>query len=75
MKKLIFSLCLSFVAVATFAQDKEQEKEIVTTDLEEVVVSSGVIDVAKERQTPVALSTVSAELISDRVGNQEFRKS
>ena len=72
MKKLFFSVCFSFVAVAAFAQDEEQEKEIVTTDLEEVVVSSGVIDVAKERQTPVALSTVSAELISDRVGNQEF---
>ena len=70
MKKLIFSTCLSFIAVAIFAQ--EQEKEIVSTDLDEVVVSSGVIDVAKERQTPVALSTVSAELISDRVGNQEF---
>ena len=70
MKKLILSTCLSFVAVVIFAQ--EQEKEIVTTDLDEVVVSSGVIDVAKERQTPVALSTVSAELISDRVGNQEF---
>jgi hypothetical protein len=63
MKKLIFSLCLSFVAVVAFAQDEEQEKEIVTTDLEEVVVSSGVIDVAKERQTPVALSTIQVVLV------------
>lgn len=40
--------------------------------LEEVVVSSGVIDVAKERQTPVAFSRIEAEEILLKVGNQEF---
>jgi len=53
------------------AQEQAQDS-ILVTSLEEVVVSSGVIDVAKERLTPVALTTVSAQVIADRVGNQEF---
>ena len=39
---------------------------------EVIVVSSGVIDVAKERETPVAVSTISPREISLKVGNQEF---
>jgi hypothetical protein len=57
--------------VGLYAQEQAQDS-ILVTSLEEVVVSSGVIDVAKERQTPVALTTVSAQVIADRVGNQEF---
>ena len=40
--------------------------------LGEVVVSSGVIDVAKVRETPVAVSTISPSEIALKVGNQEF---
>jgi outer membrane cobalamin receptor len=40
--------------------------------LDEVVVSSGVIDVAKVRETPVAVSTIRASEIALKVGNQEF---
>jgi outer membrane cobalamin receptor len=40
--------------------------------LGEVVVSSGVIDVAKVRETPVAVSTISPAEIALKVGNQEF---
>ena len=65
-------MCLSFVAVVAFAQDEEQDKEIVTTDLEEVVVSSGVIDVAKERVTPIAFSTIPKSEIELKAGNLEF---
>jgi outer membrane cobalamin receptor len=57
--------------VGLYAQEQAQDS-ILVTSLEDVVVSSGVIDVAKERQTPVALTTVSAQVIADRVGNQEF---
>jgi outer membrane cobalamin receptor len=39
---------------------------------EVIVVSSGVIDLAKERETPVAVSTISPREISLKVGNQEF---
>ena len=40
--------------------------------LGEVVVTSGVIDVAKVRETPVAVSAISPSEISLKVGNQEF---
>ena len=41
-------------------------------ELGEVVVTSGVIDVAKVRETPVAVSTISPAEISLKVGNLEF---
>ena len=40
--------------------------------LGEVVITSGVIDVAKVRETPVALSTISPMDIQLKTGNQEF---
>ena len=42
------------------------------TELDEIVVTSGVIDVAKVRETPVAVSTIGATEIALKVGNQEF---
>ena len=43
-----------------------------TTQLEEIVLSSGVIDVARVRETPVAVSTITASEIALKVGNMEF---
>jgi len=40
--------------------------------LDEIVVTSGVIDIAKVRETPIAVSTISARDITLKVGNQEF---
>ena len=40
--------------------------------LGEIVVTSSVIDVAKERETPVAVSTISPREIALKIGNQEF---
>src|SRR6056300_969233 len=40
--------------------------------LDEVVVTSGVIDVAKVRETPVAVSTISPSEITLKTGNLEF---
>ncbi|MEE9362487.1 MAG: TonB-dependent receptor [Cellulophaga sp.] len=37
-----------------------------------VVVGSGVIDLARERETPVAVSTIAAKEIQLKIGNQEF---
>ena len=39
--------------------------------LEEVVLR-GIVDIAKDRQTPVAKSTIKAAEIQDRLGSQEF---
>ncbi|AIZ40750.1 TonB-dependent receptor [Cellulophaga baltica] len=49
----------------TLAADAEQLGEI-------VVVGSGVIDLARERETPVAVSNISAKEIQLKVGNMEF---
>ena len=43
-----------------------------TTQLEEIVLSSGVIDLAQVRKTPVAVSTIQASEIALKVGNMEF---
>jgi len=39
--------------------------------LSEVIVT-GIADLAKDRQTPVAVSTIRAEVIQEKLGNQEF---
>ncbi|MDP2687862.1 MAG: TonB-dependent receptor [Aequorivita sp.] len=41
--------------------------------LQEVVITaSGVVDIAKDRQTPVAVSTIRAAEIQEKLGSQEF---
>jgi len=72
MRNLV-AMLLMFLAVGAYAQETGTEsKTILTTNLEEVVVSSRVIDVAKERETPIAVSTISAQEVLLKVGNQEF---
>ena len=70
MRKLFLGLLL-IVAGGAFAQEVEQDS-ILVQQLEEVVVASRVIDVAKERVTPVAVSTIKASEIALKVGNLEF---
>ena len=41
-------------------------------DLGEIVVTSSVIDIAKQRETPIAVSTITPAEISLKIGNQEF---
>jgi outer membrane receptor protein involved in Fe transport len=43
-----------------------------TTQLDEIILTSGVIDLAKVRKTPVAVSTIQASEIALKVGNMEF---
>ncbi|MFJ1365582.1 TonB-dependent receptor [Capnocytophaga canimorsus] len=39
---------------------------------EVIVVGSGIIDVVKDRQTPIAVSTIPLSVIVEKAGNQEF---
>ena len=70
------SLLISFVGYATqtvAATDGMIVRlEAESNVLGEVVVTSGVIDIAKVRETPVAVSTISPAEIALKVGNQEF---
>ena len=50
----------------------QNEAALDSIALEEVVVSSGIIDVAKERETPIAVSTITAREVQLKVGNMEF---
>jgi outer membrane cobalamin receptor len=43
-----------------------------SNELSEIVVKSTVVDIAKSRKTPVAVSTIKAIEIQDKLGTQEF---
>lgn len=43
-----------------------------SNQLEEIVVRSSVVDIAKDRKTPVAVSTIKASEIQEKLGTQEF---
>lgn len=43
-----------------------------SNELKEIVIKSTVIDVAKDRKTPVAVSTIKAAEIQEKLGSQEF---
>lgn len=45
---------------------------IANAEVLEGVVVTGVMDIAKDRQTPVAVSTIKAEEIQEKLGSQEF---
>lgn len=48
---------------------------VMTSDsnqLQEIVVRSTVVDIAKDRKTPVAVSTIKASEIQEKLGTQEF---
>ena len=52
-----------------FAQEQEENTG---KDIEEVVIVGGVTDIAKDRKTPVAVSTLKESAIVEKLGNQEF---
>jgi hypothetical protein len=43
-----------------------------SNELSEIVVKSSIIDIAKDRKTPVAVSTIKASEIQQKLGTQEF---
>jgi len=72
MRKLV-SLLLVLGVTMTYGQERQQVLDtVVAQELQEVVVTSGVITVAKDRKTPIALSTISAADVQLKVGNLEF---
>ena len=66
-------LTLASVVVATATSYAQNASDTSMYDqLDEVVVTSGVIDIAKTRETPVAVSTITPAEISVKIGNLEF---
>lgn len=76
-------ITISFIGfqskAVSFTVQKGETKDLGTiqlaadsNELSEVVVKSTIIDVAKDRKTPVAVSTIKAAEIQQKLGNQEF---
>jgi hypothetical protein len=69
-------LVVSFVGYETLeikaADNMVVEMHSQANALGEIIITSNVIDVARERETPVAISTVSPSEIQLKVGNMEF---
>lgn len=61
------------ISTATFyfAQSSKQDT-VKASDIDEIVILKGVTDIAKERKTPVAVSTIREAQIIERLGNQEL---
>ncbi len=70
MKNWLLSGLLFMVVLMGFSQEKITDTTAI--ELNEVVIKSGVVDVAKERKTPVAVSTIKAAEIQEKLGSQEF---
>lgn len=67
MLTVVLTLSTASVYYAQSAKDTvSREKDI------EQVVLTGVADIAKDRKTPVAVSTIKEAQIVDKLGNQEF---
>jgi len=66
--RLSVVIVLSAASVA-FAQ--KNRDSINSKDIEQVVLT-GVADIAKDRKTPVAVSTIKEAVIVEKLGNQEF---
>jgi len=71
MRKLLLVGLMILSSIGMFAQETATDS-ITTQVLEEVIVQSNVIDVAKDRVTPIAVSSIKASEIALKVGNLEF---
>lgn len=63
---VVIALSAASVAFAQTVKDSTKSRDI------EQVVLTGVADIAKDRKTPVAVSTIKEAQIVERLGNQEF---
>ena len=70
MKKALLIVGALFTGASAYAQ--EAAADSLFNMLDEITVTSNVIDIAKERETPIAVSTISPAEISLKVGNLEF---
>lgn len=75
MKLINKSMLTVMISLSTasvyYAQQTQDTVDTRSKDIEQVVLT-GVADVAKDRKTPVAVSTIKAAQIVERLGNQEF---
>lgn len=75
MKLINKSMLTAIITLSTasvyYAQQVQDTIDTQSKDIEQVVLT-GVADIAKDRKTPVAVSTIKEAQIVERLGNQEF---
>jgi outer membrane cobalamin receptor len=72
MKKALLFAGALLASFSLSAQEASASADSLFNMLDEITVTSDVIDIAKVRETPVAVSTISPSDISLKVGNMEF---
>lgn len=75
MKLINKSMLTAIITLSTasvyYAQQVQDSTKTKSKDIEEVILT-GVADIAKDRKTPVAVSTIKEAQIIEKLGNQEF---
>jgi len=71
INKSILTVVISLSTASVYYAQQVQDTASRSKDIEEVILK-GVTDIAKDRKTPVAVSTVKAAQIIERQGNQEL---
>ncbi|MBN9338237.1 MAG: TonB-dependent receptor plug domain-containing protein, partial [Chryseobacterium sp.] len=70
-KKPALALMLTMTTASFYFAQSTKDTLSKTNEIEQVVIA-GVADIAKDRKTPVAVSTIKEAQIVERLGNQEF---
>ena len=69
----LFFVALLLMGTTIYAQESSEESWEDLEELEEIVlVGGGVIDLAEDRVTPVAVSTITGEEIQKKIGTQDI---
>ena len=67
----LFFIVLLLMGTTIYAQESSEDMDL--EELEEIVlVGGGVIDLAEDRKTPVAVSTITGEEIQKKIGTQDI---
>lgn len=70
-KAMLTALVTLSTASVYYAQEVKKDSTDNSKDIQEVILR-GVTDIAKDRKTPVAVSTIKSAQIIERLGNQEL---
>jgi outer membrane cobalamin receptor len=71
INKSMLTAIITLSTASVYYAQQVQDTVAKSKDIEEVVLT-GVADIAKDRKTPVAVSTIKEAQIVERLGNQEF---
>ena len=71
LKKSMLTVVITLTTASVYYAQSVKDTMNREADIEQVVLT-GVADIAKDRKTPVAVSTIKEAQIVERLGNQEF---